>query len=69
MSRKREIDPLTAVCMAAKAEGMSMGQYLAKLQVEKMRRQGFWRQACDISRDWGDCAAERRKCERCGYNG
>ena len=69
MRKKREIDPLTAVCMAAKAEGMSTGQYLAKLQVEEMRRQGFWRQACDMSRDWGDCMAEKRKCERCGYNG
>ena len=69
MKKKKDIESPADIEKAARDEGLTAGQYLAKLQVEKMRRQGFWRQACDMSRDYGDCVTERRRCKECDYNG
>lgn len=71
MKKKKDIESLADIEKAARDEGLTTGQYLAKRQIEEMRRNRFWKdtEACDMSRDYGDCAVERRRCKECDYNG
>ena len=69
--KKKDIESLADIEKAARDEGLTTGQYLAKRQIEEMRWNRFWKdtEACDMSRDYGDCAVERRRCKECDYNG